>query len=1147
VYFEVTNVILDDAYFRMFNKSPLNEFSHAHVECTFTKARGAVFIDLRECSCYFPQFGQKIPHFGSGSLAINARRMHFHGVDVSSATTTITTNGTIRFKPEVYLDLHFVADPLDVGEVAQGVFDDPLDFYGHGRYSGSLVGPTDDLRQEGRLTLDRGYIAGYELENLFADYVFDIPGRSIRVTGLETRVNDMPASMEMTLDYSGDKPAYWGEVRFLSVNLAEFVKNKFLTTDVDCRLAFNGTGLTARDYDINATAYFGAGKLGPLVADGGTADLRYTAGRADISGLSLRVGDGVFFLKGRGDQTNLDLRINAQRVPLDRLRFDDKPLEARGAATFEGHVFGEHNSPSFEGELTLNDFETGAFSCAGLWVKGYLKELGPDQQGVLRAGFWEGKLGPIACAEGSGDVALDHGVYLLTAGRLQTSGGAEASFDLGYDTRAERLELSRLDLTLRQGEAHLTAPLVFGREGPQFRLGGGVLAYATGELAVGGTYTPASGALDMVAEARRIPLDDFIPPEKGLAVTGTLNRLRLDVTGTTADPELYANLAASNLVINGQPLDFLHGEASYADEHIVVPGITAGLAGGTVTATAYVPLSVFDEEGTAPLDATLWFSHFKLDTFNVFFKDAVVDGGYMDGVVTASGTAASPVVRGNLLLREIRRGDLYFARGRADFTYQDGAVELREVSLAEADLPNLLVRGRVPVKAAAPGETPEGLVLYADLVDLDLRLINAFTDEVLITGGEARGEIRIGGSADRPEIEGRLTLMNGEGVSRALRSSFARFSGDVVAHGNELAVAADNPLTFRLDEGGGTLWGRAVLQGTTISELDISVDVTGYVIRALSGVQAMGNLKANLAGSPEHLRVTASVDLTSGLITTDFGETGGATPSAGGTALDYEVHIVAPGNLWLRNKSANIELEADVTARRVNGVTTYTGLLQARRGYYYFLQRDFTVARADISFTGTEQLDPILDLEATRTIHGMKADSYPAVITIHVTGTLREPVIELSYESGGAPVGLTQDEILILLALDITKEDYDELSSDVIASKESVDYLRRYAEAEVARAVRAGTGLEVFQMDSNLLSGAQEQPFAEVTVGQHLTAGLYVSYTGRYEENTPGTSSLTHAAEVDYELRRDFYLVGSTYEDAGSQHYGLGVRFMKKY
>jgi autotransporter translocation and assembly factor TamB len=251
--------------------------------------------------------------------------------------------------------------------------------------------------------------------------------------------------------------------------------------------------------------------------------------------------------------------------------------------------------------------------------------------------------------------------------------------------------------------------------------------------------------------------------------------------------------------------------------------------------------------------------------------------------------------------------------------------------------------------------------------------------------------------------------------------------------------------------------------------------------------------------------------------------------------------------LWLRNKSANIELEADVTARRVNGVTTYTGLLQARRGYYYFLQRDFTVARADISFTGTEQLDPILDLEATRTIHGMKADSYPAVITIHVTGTLREPVIELSYESGGAPVGLTQDEILILLALDITKEDYDELSSDVIASKESVDYLRRYAEAEVARAVRAGTGLEVFQMDSNLLSGAQEQPFAEVTVGQHLTAGLYVSYTGRYEENTPGTSSLTHAAEVDYELRRDFYLVGSTYEDAGSQHYGLGVRFMKKY
>ena len=181
----------------------------------------------------------------------------------------------------------------------------------------------------------------------------------------------------------------------------------------------------------------------------------------------------------------------------------------------------------------------------------------------------------------------------------------------------------------------------------------------------------------------------------------------------------------------------------------------------------------------------------------------------------------------------------------------------------------------------------------------------------------------------------------------------------------------------------------------------------------------------------------------------------------------------------------------------------------------------------------------------------MRAGNADAVVYIDVTGTLREPILELSYETkSGLQVGLSQEEITRVLALDVTWDDYNDLSSGELATKGSSDYVRHYAEAEVARAVRREMGVDVFNFDANVFTGEAEDPYAEFTVGQHLTRDLFISYTGKYHEygsGATGSPVLEHAAEADYELRRDFYLVGSTYEDEGSQRYGLGLRFIHKY
>jgi autotransporter translocation and assembly factor TamB len=134
-----------------------------------------------------------------------------------------------------------------------------------------------------------------------------------------------------------------------------------------------------------------------------------------------------------------------------------------------------------------------------------------------------------------------------------------------------------------------------------------------------------------------------------------------------------------------------------------------------------------------------------------------------------------------------------------------------------------------------------------------------------------------------------------------------------------------------------------------------------------------------------------------------------------------------------------------------------------------------------------------------------------------------------------------------LLVLDVTQEDFNEMSGGSLASKGSRDYVRRLAQAKVSRAVRQKTGLDVFEYDTSAIGSERGTRYSRVTVGKYVSSELYVSYTTEYSEDATGSGEQERSAEVDYELYKDFYLVGTTFEEDESQRYGLGLRFLYKY
>jgi autotransporter translocation and assembly factor TamB len=156
-----------------------------------------------------------------------------------------------------------------------------------------------------------------------------------------------------------------------------------------------------------------------------------------------------------------------------------------------------------------------------------------------------------------------------------------------------------------------------------------------------------------------------------------------------------------------------------------------------------------------------------------------------------------------------------------------------------------------------------------------------------------------------------------------------------------------------------------------------------------------------------------------------------AAPSAGPTqvmpelpffdALQLDVGVAIPGNLTVRGTDirtsggsadfgdVNVTVGGALQVRKAVGERLrLIGEVNTIRGNYTFQGRRFEILRdGRIRFGGTEQIDPLLDLQARRVISGVET-------FVHLQGSLRQP--ELSFSSRPP---LDQADILSLIVFNV--------------------------------------------------------------------------------------------------------------------------------
>lgn len=289
-----------------------------------------------------------------------------------------------------------------------------------------------------------------------------------------------------------------------------------------------------------------------------------------------------------------------------------------------------------------------------------------------------------------------------------------------------------------------------------------------------------------------------------------------------------------------------------------------------------------------------------------------------------------------------------------------------------------------------------------------------------------------------------------------------------------------------------------------------AVDAMPDVISAERGVEG--------SGSAEEATRTALASAQQAGPTPEAGAGPAAAEPAPAGAFDsvaLDIRLVVPDNLVLRGKdirpggptgtalgNLNITVGGDLRVKKdAGGKVAPVGTITTVRGTYEFQGRRFDLVRAGtIRFTGTPDLNPLLDVTATRQIPNTGVEA-----RVHITGTVQAPQLELT---SNPP--LEESDILALI---VFNRPVNELGTGERSSLAATagGIATGFIAAPLGESIGKALDLDLFEITTTTDSGDLG---AGVTLGQQLGDRAFVRLRQQF-----GARNTTEV-QLEYQLAR---------------------------
>jgi translocation and assembly module TamB len=435
--------------------------------------------------------------------------------------------------------------------------------------------------------------------------------------------------------------------------------------------------------------------------------------------------------------------------------------------------------------------------------------------------------------------------------------------------------------------------------------------------------------------------------------------------------------------------------------------------------------------------------------------------------------------------------------------------------------------------------TDPTLALEARLEPVDLAVLQRLAPRVDRAGGKVEGVVRLSGRAASPALSGDLRADGDEIVIHGLPTAITDAHLEVHASGEEIVASGSGKFA------GGTveLEGSIPMRGIDLGSLDSRVIARGVRLTPTDGVSATFDADLEVTYDPKAQghdgalpHVTGDVTVASFgytrpiALTTDLTALGTRArrtevdaydPSLDFVTFDLRMRSRAP--IVIKNNLVEVQLAIDSGSLEVTGTNQRVGLRGALRtlpgGRFHFQSNDFEVRQGLIRFDDPTRVAPNVDITAVTEYRrysdtaagaaaGTGAGSGPTAastsstrgsslwrITLHAYGDADDLRVDMTSEPS-----LSQEDIVLLLAVGMTRAELDQLQASSLGASIALNYLGAASGAD--RAVKQAVPIiDDFRFGSaySTVTGKTEP---QLTVGKRLTNDLRASVsTGLVSED----------------------------------------------
>jgi translocation and assembly module TamB len=434
--------------------------------------------------------------------------------------------------------------------------------------------------------------------------------------------------------------------------------------------------------------------------------------------------------------------------------------------------------------------------------------------------------------------------------------------------------------------------------------------------------------------------------------------------------------------------------------------------------------------------------------------------------------------------------------------------------------------------------TDPTLAIDGRLEPIDLAILQRFIPKVVRADGKITGSVRMQGRAASPVVAGELTVTGDALEVHGLPSAVTDF------HLDAKATATEVTLTGAGKFGGGSveLDGAMPIRGLELGTLEGHIVAQDIRVAPADGIAAMLDANLDVTYQPKARadgstlpRVTGDVVISSFdysrpiALTTDLTQLGTRAkrtevdaydPSLDFLTFDLRLRTRAP--MVIKNNLVEVQLAIDSGTLDVTGTNQRVGLRGALRtlagGTFHFQQSDFEVRQGRIRFEDPTRVAPNVDVTAVTEYRrytdtsaaaaaGVETGGGPTAastgstrggslwrITLHAYGDAENLRVDMTSEPT-----LSQEDIVLLLAVGMTRAELDQLQASSLGASLALNYLGATSGAD--RAVKQALPIiDDFRFGSfySTVTGKTEP---QLTVGKRLSNDFRATVTAGLSED----------------------------------------------